>query len=512
MAGHGNHSLEPAHPDDATLEAYALELIPPDQADTIKQHLEGCPVCAARLRRLSDLHASIAAGLHRALDSARPKRPLDFARVASEWRKPPRRVSAAARLARLMSGILSVIAVALFALTLTVLALQDHQPALSTLRLAESYNGPPAVVAAAVEEGVAIVALDAQGPRVVRLVPNRTPPGALQIAPDGRWVAFEQNQTLHLIETRAAGTAVKLELGERSGWSWAPEGHTLAYTDGRGQLALFDPAEQMHTLLVPAAERAWGPPIWSPVGDRIAYATAALPGDDPAAPSGVWQVDLATGYRIEQARTPASGAALLAPVAWLDDGAGLLAWSASELHAQPALYRIGAGERTAVTLDASAPVQGRRLAWPVNARGQMLAVRQGQVVIYDLLRDEARPIPERLRQPAVAAWSPAGTWLALVVPGQPGGGGLYLYAPEKGYLRQIRLPAGAAEKSVSWAGPEHLFVIRQPDGSVQAELWLVSIAGDRVPQRLLSGVALSQPGAESPHNTIAAHAVTVPAS
>lgn len=510
MAGHGNHSLEPAHPDDATLEAYALELIPPDQADTIKQHLEGCPVCAARLRRLSDLHASIAAGLHRALDPARPKRPLDFARVASEWRKPPRRVSAAARLARLMSGILSVIAVALFALTLTVLALQDHQPALSTLRLAESYNGPPAVVAAAVEEGVAIVALDAQGPRVVRLVPNLNPVDALQIAPDGRWVAFEQSQTLHLIETRAGGTAVKLELGERSGWSWAPEGHILAYTDGRGQLALFDPTDQAHTLLVPAAEQAWGQPVWSPAGEQIAYATATLPGDNPAAPSGIWRVDLATGYRIELARSPAVGTTLLAPIAWLDGGSDLLARSVSEPYAPPTLYRIDVARRMAVTLDASTPVQGRQLVWPVNARGQMLAVRQGQVVIYDLPREEARAIPNRLRQPAAAAWSPAGTWLALVVPGQPEGGGLYLYAPEQGRLRQIQLPKGAAEKSVTWAGPEHLFVTRQPDSSAQAELWLVSIAGDQVPRRLLSGIALSQTGL--PHNAIAARVVLPSAS
>lgn len=511
MAGHGNHSLEPAHPDDATLEAYALELISPDQANTIEQHVEGCPACAARLRQLSDLHASIAAGLHRALDTAQPKRPLDFSRVASEWRKPPRRVSAAARLTRLMSGMVSVAAVALFVLTLTVFALQDHRPALSTLRLAESYTGPPAVVAAAVEEGVAIIALDAQGPRVVRLVPNLTPVEALQIAPDGRWVALEQSQTLHLIETRAAGTAIKLELGERSGWSWAPEGHILAYTDGRGQLALFNPADQAHTLLVPAAERAWGQPIWSPASEQIAYATAALPGDDPAVPSGIWRVDLATGYRIELARAPAVGTALLAPVAWLEGDTGLLARSVSELYAQPTLYRIDVVQRTAMPLDASVPVQGRQLVWPVDARGQMLAVRQGQVMIYDLLREEARPIPDRLRQPAAAAWSPAGTWLALVVPGQPGGGGLYLYAPEQGRLRQIQLPKGALEKSVFWAGPEHLFVIRQPDGSAQAELWLVSIAGDQVPRRLLSGVALSQTGTGYLCNAIAARAVLPPA-
>ncbi|MBN1565336.1 MAG: hypothetical protein JXA10_15935, partial [Anaerolineae bacterium] len=89
-------------------------------------------------------------------------------------------------------------------------------------------------------------------------------------------------------------------------------------------------------------------------------------------------------------------------------------------------------------------------------------------------------------------WSPTGAWMAYTVAGAVEGQGVYLYAPQEAEVRQITLPDGATEKTVYWAGAEHLFVVRQRQNTFVNELWVVSLTTNESPQRLMTNIAMPQ--------------------
>lgn len=495
MAGHGDDSVAGKHYDAETLTAYALNQLSPDRAKVVCVHLAVCPACRDTAAELARLIQTLDRELHQTLDAAHPSGALSFARVAQEWQKPPRRASLFYRLMSLAAG-LAILPLILLALALTFLALKENSFRRRSLELADEYSGPPALVAAAFNDGVAIVRLDPAQPQIIRHVAHVDDPTRLTFAPDGRWLAFQQGETVHLVETQADGIHATLDLREPAEWTWSPDGTTLAYTDGSGQLGAFNLASQSHTVLVPGTEHAWGSPVWSPDGAQIAYAVAPRSGDSSSGAQSIWRVDPASGFRVELARNPAPDTSRLVPAAWLDHDTLLLAWSArAGLQSdQGALYRVDANARQAVTLQASAPARSDRLAWPITPDGQRLAVYGNRLVTLDLAAGRERAELQQLRAPVAAEWAPGGAWLAMIVAGQRGGEGLFLYIPNQGRVMPVRLPAGAAERTVWWVGPEHLMVLRQPDGASHLELWLVSVTGDQAPQRLLANISLPEPG------------------
>lgn len=497
MAGHGDDPVAGKHYDAETLAAYALDQLPIDRAEAVRAHLALCPACRETTAEIAHLAQALERELHQTLETARPSDKLSFERVARGWRTPPRRVSLPRRLTHLATR-LAILPLILLLLALAFLAPNENSFARRDLGLAKEYSGPPALAAVAFDDGVAIVRLDPAQPGMVRYVAHVDDPTRLSLAPDGRWLAFQRGGTLHLVETRADGIHAKLDLREIAEWAWSPDSATLAYTDGSGRLVAFDLASQTHTVLVPAGERAWGEPQWSADSMQIAYAVApSLSGDSSGGSAqSIWRVDPATGYRVELARNPAPDTSLLAPAAWLDRDTLLLAWDAraSVQGDQSALYRVDVNARQTVSLEAAAPAQGDQLAWPISPEGHGLALRGHRLVTLDLTTGRARAMPEPLQTPVAAEWAAGGAWLAAIVPGQRGGDGLFLYAPDNGRVMPVRLPAGASEKAVWWAGPEHLFVLRQPDGASRLELWLVSIPGDQAPQRLIANISLPEPG------------------
>lgn len=482
MVGHRDDSVADKHYDAETLAAYALDQLTPDLTEAVRTHLAICSVCRDAAAETIHLSHALDSELHHSLDAAQPSGKLSFERVAREWRKPPRRVSLPYRLSHLALRLAVLPLFLLLGLLIMTLAPFDGSFAQRSLELINTYTGPPALVAVAFEDGIAIVRLDPTQSGIVRHVATVSNPSRLGFAPDGRWVAFQQGSTLHLVETQAHGTHAKLELREAAEWAWSPDSATLAYTDGNGRLVAFDLASQTHTVLVPAADRAWGLPLWSPDGAQIAY----------AAVQGIWRVDTATGYRVELARNPTPDVSLLAPAAWLDCDTLLLAWDARAglQNDQAALYRVDLDARQAVSLEVATLARGDRLSWPISADGRGLALHGDYLVTLNLATGRERRVPDQLRAPIAAEWAPGGAWLAAVVPGQRSGEGLYLYAPDKARVVPVRLPDGAAEKAVWWAGPEHLFVLRQPDDGSNLELWLVSVTGDQAPQRLMTNISL----------------------
>lgn len=58
----------------------------------------------------------------------------------------------------------------------------------------------------------------------------------------------------------------------------------------------------------------------------------------------------------------------------------------------------------------------------------------------------------------------------------------------------FRYPPDATERAVFWAGPEHLFVVRQAQGRETGEVWLVPLTEGAAPRRIMGGVALPKVG------------------
>jgi WD40 repeat protein len=349
------------------------------------------------------------------------------------------------------------------------------------------------MVAAATNDGLVILQLAAENTRVVNYLSAVIDPRNLQFSPDGRWLALRDGLTLHIIETRKSGAHIRLPVTTAADWSWSPDSARLAYTDGSGQLAVFDTARQTNQVLIPASEYAWGMPVWTQDSQQIAYAVVfPLPNSGETLQQGLWRVQPASGYRVQIADNPDAAHTLLVPAAWVNGDAALLAWDAS---AGPAghlttLYRIDTGAHGLDRLEDRSLAQGTRLIWPVNTQGITLVTRHERLAALNLGDKTRQYILNPVPWPQSLAWSPNGAWMAYTVSGAAEGEGLYLFATEEGELRAIPLPGGATEKMVAWAGAEHLFVFRQRQDNATTELWLVSITTSQAPQRIMTNVRL----------------------
>ncbi len=494
MAGHGNYPLNQSHYDEVTLQEYVLGQLLPDQEEEIREHLISCPACRAEVTEIQHFCQRLTSELNHRLDRAHPKSPLSFDDIAGNWRKPPRRVTWQFRLQQVIPGTTSIVLLALLALASLLFLSSSDSTALRSLELTEDYHGPAVMVAAATNDGLVILQLSDSDTRVMHYLSAVIDPRNLQFSPDGRWLALRDGLTLHVIETRKSGAHLRLPVTDAADWSWSPDSTLLAYTDGRGQLAVLDTTLKATQVLIPADEYAWGMPVWTQDSQQIAYATAfPLPNSGiTVLQQGLWRVQLASAYRVQVADNPDAAHTLLVPAAWVNVDAALLAWDAS---AGPAghlttLYRIDTRTHGLDHLEDRSLAQGTRLIWPVNDQGITLVTRHERLVSLNLGDKTRQYLLNPVPWPQTLAWSPNGAWMAYTVSGAAEGEGLYLFATEEGELRSMHLPAGATEKSVSWAGAEHLFVFRQRQDGAATELWLVSVTTGEIPQRIMTNVRI----------------------
>lgn len=496
MAGDGNHPLNPSgeHLDDLTLTDYVLEELSPAQAQCVRQHVERCPQCRARVVELRAFCSQIRSDLQRDLEAA-PQVPLRFDPIARGWRTPRHPL-------RSLPGLQRVSLLVMMIGALAWLAVWGWWPrgraTLRALGVPDDYSGPPVVVAAVSSDGLVVVRLAAGGVRLEQRISYVTRPVNLQFSPDGAWLAFGQSGALHLLAARTDDLHVRLPLAGLADWAWSPDGQALAYTDGAGQLWLFDCQTQTTRLLVPADESAWGRPVWRPDGTQIAYVVAdpLPPIDGKAAHYSLWRVDVRTGLRVELTRHTPTAEAFFAPAAWLSPGEVLVAWgipdSADDGTAR--LYRVDVNGHVLSPLTGQVAAQGLQLLWPIGPQGKALVWHEGALAVAYLAESKQQGLAGQATWPQTVDWSPNGAWVAYTVAGAPEGLGVYVYALDDARLRPVLLPGGATEKMVVWAGPEHLFVLRQPNRHTRGELWLVSLGEGAVPQRVMDGIQLPGPG------------------
>ena len=493
MVGHGDHPLNDNHYDEFTLHEYVLGQLLPDDEQAIRQHLASCADCRMRAMELEAFCRQLTADLHRKLDSAQPGSKLGFDHIAKEWRKPPRRVTLWYQAQEFVPRISPLIVTVLLVVVLVSVFPIGNTAALRGLELADNYTGPASIIAAVAPDSLVVVRLAPDDVRVVAHFDRVQQPRNLCFSPDGRWLAFQDGQALQIVQTFDGGLRAQFDVNQMADWAWSPDSDMLAYTDGTGQLAVFDVATQTSRVLVPAEEAAWGVPVWAADSQQLAYASVVpLPTQGgPRLQQGLWRLNVTTGYRVEIARNADPGAVILIPTAWVNDDTALLAWdmNADVDSSSTQLYQIDMAAHNATPVEGHSLAQGTRLLWPVSAQGMAL-VYEDQLVALNFAEQTRQPIPDQIPWPQGAAWSPNGAWLAYTVAGAPEGQGLYVFALQDGKLRQIELPAGASEKQVVWAGMEHLFVIRQRPDLTTNELWLVSLTTGEAPVRILSGIQL----------------------
>ena len=498
MVDDGNDPLTPAgeHLDDLVLEEYVLGQLPAYQEAIVRQHVDQCPWCRARDMELRAFCGRLAADLQHDLEIASPQAPLSFDPIARQWREPRRRAWRVPVLWRL--PVPAVLALGLLAWLALSLLPERSASALRALALPEDYDGPPAVVAAVSSDGLVVMRLGMGESRLERRFSYVTHPANLQISPDGEWLVFAQDSTLHVVTTRTDGPYVQLPLHEFADWAWSPDGQALAFTDGTGQLWVFNCQTQAKVLLVPAEESAWGKPLWNPDGSQIAYAVARPlpPKAGGTSYQSLWRVDVRSGLRVELARRSPANGALIVPALWLPSGESLIAWEmlAGADGGMATLYRVDVNGHSLTPLGGQVPAQGMTPLWPIGPQARLLTWQDHGPVVWYLADGKRLTLSVQTSWLQTMDWSPNGLWLAYTVGGAPEGQGVYTYAIEGAILRPVPLPGGATERMVIWGGLEHLFVVRQPARSNTGELWLVPLAEGETPRRLMSRLRLPGPG------------------
>ncbi len=501
MVSDGNHPLNnQPHYDEEALHEYVLGQKLPDEEAQIRQHLEQCPRCRAAEGEIRAFCQRVALDLHHELADAEPLKPVSFDAIAAEWRKPPRRISLLYRVQVLAPGVTLALLLVLLVTAILVLLPSEQATTLRGLDLVGDYSGPPAIIAASTDNGLVIVRLSASGADVVAYLPNLYSPRQLQFSPDARWLAFQQGRTLYILDAEHGSASTRFSVQDSAEWAWSPDGRWLAYTDGHGQLAVFDTQGTISRVLVPASELVWGPPVWTADSQQIAYAVVKPLPNVESVPvrQSLWRVSVDTGYRIELARNPSPSETLLVPSAWDSTADTLLAWDmhAASAGQPPALYRVDVSAHSVERMDGYSVAQGTRLAWPVSSLGTLLMARdETSVMVVQLAAAiTGTPLTVPIPWPQSLEWAPNGAWFAYTTAGAAEGEGVYLFALEDSKLRPVKLPSGAAEKDVLWAGAEHLFVIREPQGASISELWLVPLTGSEPPLRIMTNLRLPVTG------------------
>ncbi|MBN1563009.1 MAG: PD40 domain-containing protein, partial [Anaerolineae bacterium] len=376
MVGNRNHPLNQRHYDKNTLEEFVLGQLLPDEEEQIRQHLASCPLCRATV---ADIHAfcqRISSELTHDLEAAKPGPNVSFDRIAAEWRKPPRRVTWLFKLQQLAPGASYILLIALLTTAFVMLFPASDTTALDKLDLAHDYDGPPAIVAAMTDDGLAVVKLAPGEIEALTYLDHVRDPRNLQFSPDGQWLAFQDRSTLHIIQPMHDDVRIRVYVHDRAEWAWSPDSQKLAYTNGIGQLSIFDVSTRTNQVIVPAEESAWGMPVWTDDSTQIAYTVIQpLSTDTAVIRQGIWRIMLDTGYRVEITRNTTPGEKLLVPVDWSSDNTTLLAWdmNAGTGEQNPNLYRVDVNNHEATPLAGHALTQGSRLAWPVSASDTTLA-------------------------------------------------------------------------------------------------------------------------------------------
>jgi Tol biopolymer transport system component len=89
-------------------------------------------------------------------------------------------------------------------------------------------------------------------------------------SPDGRWLAFQRADGIHVVARDGAEHAVAVSVREPRGLAWSPDGSRIAFGDGASVfVARADGSTGARRVAGPFADL--GPLSWSPAGDALAY-------------------------------------------------------------------------------------------------------------------------------------------------------------------------------------------------------------------------------------------------
>ncbi len=152
-------------------------------------------------------------------------------------------------------------------------------------------------------------------------------------APDGRHVAYRDDQSLHMVSLEDE-TSFLLSEWQDTTWfdvspGWSPDGGQVVWTD-RTELRVLDLAEGTRRSLVvaDAGSEIVAPPIWSPDGATVAYVVHDTTAGDASRLDEVWIVPSSGGAAERIALAPGTHPRLRLET-WQPDGVLAAAGSAS---------------------------------------------------------------------------------------------------------------------------------------------------------------------------------------
>ena len=150
-------------------------------------------------------------------------------------------------------------------------------------------------------------------------------------SPDSRRIVLSDVENgVHVLALIDVETGIRTRLGlaNWTAWdaAWSPDGRGIAFAHGRDDpsqraLEVIDPdgTNIRRLTTIPSRGSGFGTPVWSPLGDRIAFA-AETAGPDPFQ-KDIWIVDLHGSPEIDVSNDPADETG----VNWSTDGSQL-AW------------------------------------------------------------------------------------------------------------------------------------------------------------------------------------------
>ena len=337
-----------------------------------------------------------------------------------------------------------------------------------------------------VATGLMVVNADGTGARALQGTSDASGP---EWSPDGTRIAFiDSNGRVALItpEGVAASTPSRIEATEVS---WSPDSSKLAYAvdrkDGGLGVATLDLASGHETLIAGGQESAQSP-VWSPVGDQIAFqsetSTSTTKGCGSHIVSELWVMN-ADG---SNARSAAPSITAYGAPSWAQATATVPAptsvptkLSAPKPSLTPTPSSKPAREAAPAPVVTSNPTRATAArpaprAKPLRGIDGRIAVRgKGGLYLVDPSTAASREIPGTGAMWA-PAWSPTRTELAVEKAEKDGTSSIYTISPD-GTHAQLVLPNASAP---SWsAAGDRILAVRSED--------LYSVSADGTDARLV---------------------------
>ena len=372
--------------------------------------------------------------------------------------------------------------------------------------LAQAADTTPAPIDAPAPEPAQLDLAGAACQGVARYLNVRSVAGA-ELSPDGRSLLFLTSTTglpqlwVAPVVEGAVAAPRQLTFGNRVQWAaWSPDGRWIAYGTDRGgnertQFFLLSPDGTQERELTPADEnfRIFGG--WSPVGNRIAYASGERNGRD----FDIWTMDLgADGRPAGAPKMVLRGAGNFGIEAWRPDG-GALVLSQGRGEADNDLFLLDFATSKVDTLFAPAKMSSyRSVEWTRDGQGFFVATNHERdkagLAHYHLPDRQLHWMQEGEWDVDRAALSPDGKYLAWTV---NEGGFSRLVVRELEAQRDVRVPGvpSGVVTGLQWArnAPRLLVSVTAP--GIPGDAWVFDATRGTTTRATESSIAGLDPAA-----------------